>query len=454
MAGDFGLTLYENLGMEVADCRVPANPSFVASLPQSDSSVCIQAGDGVAYTGTLDGTICIADVSDPLHPVDRGAVVTTATSSQAISALARQGNLLAAAQNGVLLFDVSSPFSPVQVAEIPMPESVEIFGLALDGNVLYVTRYDLSLALDTCKVEAYDVSNPAVPALLAEKHLPASPTIVIPVAGTVFVGDWTGGVYQLRLAPEGCRLRLAASDAPDPVNFIGQVTYTIDVTNNGPATAADVVVTDVVPAGASVVGVIPPVPLPASAGKSVETITTVTVDLGPLAVGETKRVKVVAKPNELGTLSNTASVVASNTLEPAAPVTMETLVRKGNGPDLTGLLYGLREVCSWSRGVMRCKLSGNYACQNIGNAAANRYYIRFFVSDDPFLDISTDTPIGSLTRAASNLKPRQALRVPFSFNLPPNTSLRGKYMLAWVTIYAGPPDSYPKNDIAVFGPLP
>ncbi|AUX21886.1 uncharacterized protein SOCEGT47_023820 [Sorangium cellulosum] len=54
-------------------------------------------------------------------------------------------------------------------------------------------------------------------------------------------------------APCGADLAIALTDAPDPVSPGAQLTYTIEVSNEGPEDASDVVVTTALPAGASLV---------------------------------------------------------------------------------------------------------------------------------------------------------------------------------------------------------
>lgn len=85
-------------------------------------------------------------------------------------------------------------------------------------------------------------------------------------------------------------------------------TYTIVVTNNGPGEATDVVVTDELPAGTTLVS--------SSAGCS--GTTTVTCEAGTLAAGGSATFElVVTLPSTPGTVSNTATVASSST-DPAA----------------------------------------------------------------------------------------------------------------------------------------
>jgi uncharacterized repeat protein (TIGR01451 family) len=76
------------------------------------------------------------------------------------------------------------------------------------------------------------------------------------------------------------------TDSPDPVTAGSDITYTITVTNNGPADADIVQITDAVPAGTSFVSVVPTV-------ASCLGTATFTCDLGPLANGASATVTLV-----------------------------------------------------------------------------------------------------------------------------------------------------------------
>jgi uncharacterized repeat protein (TIGR01451 family) len=87
--------------------------------------------------------------------------------------------------------------------------------------------------------------------------------------------------------------------APASVTQGDTFTYTLDVTNAGPATAISVTVVDTLPAGVTFVS--------ASAGCS-EAGGVVTCDLGDVASGGSASVDIVVTADDLGTLTNTATV--------------------------------------------------------------------------------------------------------------------------------------------------
>ncbi|OGO12507.1 MAG: hypothetical protein A2Y53_01870 [Chloroflexi bacterium RBG_16_47_49] len=124
---------------------------------------------------------------------------------------------------------------------------------------------------------------------------------------------------------EGCILSADIStlltDIPDPVTQAGQdVTYTITVTNNGPDSASNVTVMDVLDASLILVSATP------SQGAPCIGILTVTCNLGTILNGLSATVTVVATTSTTpGMIGNTASVTATepdpNTTNNSAAVT-------------------------------------------------------------------------------------------------------------------------------------
>jgi len=97
----------------------------------------------------------------------------------------------------------------------------------------------------------------------------------------------------------------ATSDAPDPAFVGGNLTYTFTVSNSSNPAANNVVVTDPLPAGVSLVSAI------AAQGSCAGT-TTVTCNLGTVNGFGAVTVTIVVTPTATGSLSNTATVSTSS----------------------------------------------------------------------------------------------------------------------------------------------
>jgi len=102
--------------------------------------------------------------------------------------------------------------------------------------------------------------------------------------------------------PSGADLSITNTDSPDPVVVGDTLTYTIAVTNNGPETATNVVVTDTLPWSVSLVSA------PACSGSG-----TLTCAAGTLANGDTATITITVTPNSAGPIANSASASATET---------------------------------------------------------------------------------------------------------------------------------------------
>lgn len=101
-------------------------------------------------------------------------------------------------------------------------------------------------------------------------------------------------------------LAITKSASPGSTSPGHNITYTIGVTNNGPGTATNVVVTDVLPAGTTLV----------AASSGCTGTTTVTCTTPSLAPGVSVIHSIVVRVNTAGSISNTATV-AANEIDPS-----------------------------------------------------------------------------------------------------------------------------------------
>jgi uncharacterized repeat protein (TIGR01451 family) len=104
--------------------------------------------------------------------------------------------------------------------------------------------------------------------------------------------------------PVNADLKLTMTDAPDPVRVGANLVYTVTVTNQGPAAASGVMLSDVLPKNVSFVSAVP-------AQGSCSGTTTVNCSIGSLGVGSVASVAITVKTRLRGTLSNIATTTAT-----------------------------------------------------------------------------------------------------------------------------------------------
>ena len=130
-------------------------------------------------------------------------------------------------------------------------------------------------------------------------------------------------------------LRVTKGDEPDPVRAGTLLLYVIRVTNDGPDPAADVTLSDTLPADVVFHDVT------ASQGTCSETAPEIVCDLGALAVGSTATVRIWIVPTRQGTMTNTATAAAAtpdpdpsdNTVAEATTVAGPSCTRVGTAGD-------------------------------------------------------------------------------------------------------------------------
>jgi len=116
----------------------------------------------------------------------------------------------------------------------------------------------------------------------------------------------TSTATDLVTARTNADMAIVKTDSPDPVGVGQPVTYRLTVTNNGPAVATNVMVSDTLPASMLYESATPSI-------GSCSGTTTISCSLGTLPVGNSQFVDIIVQATVTGTISNTATVSADQT---------------------------------------------------------------------------------------------------------------------------------------------
>jgi uncharacterized repeat protein (TIGR01451 family) len=146
--------------------------------------------------------------------------------------------------------------------------------------------------------------------------------VAVDSIGNLYVSDRLNH-RVLRYDLASADLSVTGSAAPDPVTIGGNLTYTITITNAGPAPATNVTLTHTLPAGAALVSA---TPQGACSGSG-----PVTCSLGTIANGSNVAVTLVVTTTQTGTASLLASVAATES-DPTSGNNAVTVAATVNAP--------------------------------------------------------------------------------------------------------------------------
>ncbi len=126
----------------------------------------------------------------------------------------------------------------------------------------------------------------------------------INIRGTAGMLDHSGQVTLKVISASSADVSLSKTASPNPGQVGVNLSYRLAVTNNGPATATNLVVTDTLPAGVTF-----------SSASSLQFLcsgtNTVNCTLGSLAAGATATITIVVTPSTSGQITNTATLTVN-----------------------------------------------------------------------------------------------------------------------------------------------
>jgi len=224
-------------------------------------------------------------------------------------------------------------------------------------------------------------------------------------------------------------VRITQSDNPDPVTVGASVTYTIVVTNNGPDTAHDVELVDVLPSTVALGSVTPS--LGSCTGSA-----TITCDLGDLANGASATVTIVVTTTVSGKLTNTATVSSDETdTDPSNNVAQQQT--NVTLPDVT-----VKSISAVAAVIPGSTIVVSDTTSNKGKVVAGASVTKVYLSTDSKFD-GADTLLGS--RAIPSLAPKQSSSGTTTVTIPLAMPLGRYFLIGVADADAGIPESKEGN---------
>jgi uncharacterized repeat protein (TIGR01451 family) len=311
-------------GVSVTDL-LPADVNFVSAIA-SQGTTSSGSGSVVASLGSIaafaTATITVVVVPtasgsisnevtvtrnevDPNPANDSASIISTV--SPADVALTIQANPSAVLAGGNLTYTLlvtnNGPATAENVSLVDqLPDGVTfVSAVSAQGSARPLGSqvfFDLGSIASGATVAATIVVIPVAPGLITNS---AS------VSAFEFDPNTDNNAVSLDTLVSPVDLVVATTPSANRILFGGNVAYTINVTNNGPATATNVVLTDSLPTGATLVSAT------TTQGQVLPEGSTLLVPIGILAPGATATITLIVTPTSVGTAVNTATVASDQT---------------------------------------------------------------------------------------------------------------------------------------------
>jgi hypothetical protein len=173
-------------GLRIVDISNPSMPMEVGRLVPGGYARGVAVIGDFAYVAACDSGLRIIDVSDKEAPREMGAF---SDGFNATDVAVRDGLAYLPGSGGLSVVDVTSPFAPVLIGEIPLPGIVRC--AALGNGVAFVTHA-------TRGVLAVDVSDPSNPRDAGAYQTGSDAQGIRADDDFVYVADGDDGLYVLQ----------------------------------------------------------------------------------------------------------------------------------------------------------------------------------------------------------------------------------------------------------------
>jgi uncharacterized repeat protein (TIGR01451 family) len=230
------------------------------------------------------------------------------------------------------------------------------------------------------------------------------------------------------------------------------LTYTLTVTNNGPVTATNVVVTDLLP---NSVEFISATGGNASLTGGVFEGGVVTANFASIASGANQQVTITVRPFVAGALSNSPTV-SGDQFDPNLSnngATGNTTIAQRSAPDFQAQYIKIPvPKCSVKNGVTKCSVKGQLAVTNPGLVTTQTIVATVLLSNDGLAD---GGDLVLKTSLIKTIKAGKTKKLKISVKPPVGTSTSGKFLLVTLdTLDQVTNEIRERNNLIQFGPMP
>ncbi len=179
-------------GMHILDVSDPANPTEVSFISTQGTAQDVVIEKGIVYVANEYGLVLI-DVTSPSSPVQLGELTfTQGVDATWGVAVAQQKAYVTHNDSGLKVVNISDPQAPNLIGAY-RPDSIKkVLAVAVGGDFAYVT--------DVVRLHVVDISNPNQPTEAGFYDLPVTAERVVVAGNRLYAADSAGGLVILDIS--------------------------------------------------------------------------------------------------------------------------------------------------------------------------------------------------------------------------------------------------------------